>query len=120
MSIVFIQVKKTICWLSIVNIFCIFGCAAVKIKDGAFSPQDKNYIIKIPGTEKGWEPMQADKEDIALWHKQYKAMIAIISSNIENKGFSLEMLNRHLFWESQARKLYRRTLCLWIINRHSI
>ena len=99
------SIKKAILWLSISSLLYTFGCAAVKIKDGAFSPQGKNYIIKIPGTEKGWEPIQADKEDIALWHKQYKATIAIISSNIENKGFSLEMLNRHLFLGITSKKI---------------
>jgi len=91
------SIKKAILWLSISSLLYTFGCATVKIKEGTFSPQDKNYRIKIPGTEKGWEPIQTDKGDIALWHKQYKAMIAVISSDIENKGFSLEMLNRHLF-----------------------
>lgn len=73
------------------------GCATIKIEQGIFSPRDKNFIMKLPESEKGWKPLPADKEDIALWHKQYKAIIAVISSDIENKGFSLEMLNRLLF-----------------------
>ncbi|TVM04391.1 MAG: hypothetical protein CV087_00405 [Candidatus Brocadia sp. WS118] len=97
--------KKVILWLSVSSLLYTSGCTTVKIKEGVFSPRDKNYVIKIPGTEKGWEPIQADKEDIALWHKQYKAMIAIISSDIENKGFSLEMLNRHLFLGVAGKKV---------------
>ena len=57
----------------------------------------------MPG--KGWEPIKVGKEDMALWHKQHHAMIAIISSDIENKGFSLEMLNRHLFLGMTGKKI---------------
>ncbi len=100
------SIKKTILWLSISSLLLYtVGCATVKIKEGVFFPQDKNYRIKIPGTGKGWEPIQTDKGDIALWHKQYKAMIVIISSNIENKRFSLEMLSRLLFLGMAGKKI---------------
>lgn len=93
--------KQLIYWLGTLSFAFIItdflGCATTKIEQGAFSPREKDYRIKVPGVAKGWEPIQADKEDIALWHKQYKAMIAVISSDIENKGFSLEILQRHLF-----------------------
>lgn len=105
MVIFFIQLKKAIFWLSVVNFFCIFGCAAIRIEEGTFSPRDKNYIINIPETGKGWEPIRIDKEDVALWHKQYKAMIAIISSNIENKTLSPEMLSRYLFLGMADKKI---------------
>lgn len=89
--------KKVIPWLAISSFIYMLGCAPLQTKEGIFSPPYKNYTITIPGTGKGWKPIRVDKEDIALWHKQHKAMIAVISSDIENKKLSLEMLNRHLF-----------------------
>ncbi len=73
----------------------ILGCAQLQVQDGILSPPHKNYTVNIPG--KGWEMIKVGKEDIALWHKQYHAMIAFISSDIGNKAFSLEMLNSQLF-----------------------
>lgn len=105
MAMFFTQLKKAIFWLSIANFFCIVGCAAIRIEKGTFSPRDKNYIINIPETGKGWESIRIDKEDIALWQKQYKAMIAIISSNIENKALSPEMLSRELFLGLAGKKI---------------
>lgn len=89
--------KKVIPWLAISSFMYLLGCAPLQIKEGIFSPPHKNYTISLPGTGKGWELIRIDKEDIALWHKQHKAMLAVISSDIENKKLSLEMLNRHLF-----------------------
>ncbi len=103
MSIRDVKVKKIICWLSIPGFLCIFGCATVKIRDDVFSPSGGKYTINI--SVKEWEPVDADKADIALWNKQYKAMFAIISSNIENKRLSLEMLRRHLFIGIADRKI---------------
>ncbi|GAN32839.1 MAG: hypothetical protein DYG83_01040 [Candidatus Brocadia sp. AMX2] len=97
------SIKKAICWLSISSFLYVCGCAALKIKEGIFFPRHEGYTVGIPGN--GWEPVMADKVDIALWHKQYKAMIAIISSKIENKGFSLEMLKRHLLIGMTAKKI---------------
>ena len=81
----------------------MLGCAPLQVKDGILSPPHKNYTVTIPG--KGWELVKAGKEDVALWHKQYHAMIAVISSDIENKGFSLETLNRHLFIGMTGKKI---------------
>lgn len=97
--------KKVIPWLAISSFIYMLGCAPLQIKEGVFSPRDKNYIITIPGAGKGWKPIRADKEDIALWHKQHKAMIAVISSDIENKKLSLEILNRHLFLGMTGKKI---------------
>ncbi|CAG0938136.1 hypothetical protein BROC_00106 [Candidatus Brocadiaceae bacterium] len=97
--------KKVIPWLAISSFIYMLGCAPLQIKEGIFSPPYKNYTITIPETEKGWEPIRVDKEDIALWHKQHKAMIAAISSDIENKKLSLEMLNRHLFLGMTNKKI---------------
>lgn len=98
-------IKKAILWLSISSLVYTIGCATVKIKEGVFSPHDKNYRITIPEAGKGWEPIQTDKADLTLWNKQYKAMIVVISSDIENKGFSLEMLSRHLFLGMAGKKI---------------
>lgn len=89
-----LSIEKAIFWLSISSFLYVCGCATLKNKEGVFFPPHEGYTVSIPGN--GWEPVKADKVDMALWHKQYKAMIAIISSKIENKGFSLETLNRHL------------------------
>lgn len=86
---------KAMCRLCPIFFMLVLGCAPLQVKEGIFSPPHKNYTVNMPG--KGWEPMKVGKEDIALWHKQHHAMIAVISSDVENKGFSLEMLNRHLF-----------------------
>lgn len=97
--------KKVIPWLSISSFIFMIGCAPLQIKKGIFSPPNKNYTIALPGIGKGWEPIRVDKEDIALWHKQHKATIAVISSDIENKKLSLEMLNRHLFLGMTNKKI---------------
>ncbi len=73
----------------------ILGCAQLQTKEFVFSPSHKKYTFAMP--EKGWEQIKTDKEDIALWHKQHHAMIALISSNVENKGVPLETLNNRLF-----------------------
>ncbi|MDN3515632.1 MAG: hypothetical protein NG747_14700 [Candidatus Brocadia sp.] len=91
----YFSIKKTLLWLSIASLLYISGCATFEIKEGVFSPSNGKYTVSMPG--KGWEPLKIGKEDIVLWYKQHHAMIAIISSEIENKGLSLEMLNRHLF-----------------------
>ena len=44
----------------------------------------------------GWEPIKLDKGDLVLWHKQHHAMIAFISTNVDDKEVSLEMLNSQL------------------------
>jgi len=95
--------KKAILWLAILSSIYMLGCATIKIKEGVFFPPHEKYTVSIPG--KGWEPIRVGKEDMALWHKQYHATIAIISSDIENKGFSLEMLNRHLFLGMTGKKI---------------
>ena len=81
----------------------MLGCAQLQVKDGTLSPPHKNYTVTIPG--KGWELVKAGKEDVALWHKQYHAMIAFISSDIENKKYSLEMLNSQLFIGMKNKKI---------------
>lgn len=95
--------KKVIRWLAISSFIYMFGCSTIKIKEGVFFPLHEKYTVNMPG--KGWEPVKVGKEDIALWHKQHHAMITVISSDIENKGFSLEMLNRHLFIGIDDRKI---------------
>lgn len=97
--------KKVLPWLAISSFIYMLGCAPLQIKEGIFSPPYKNYTITLPETGKGWEPIRVDKEDVALWHKQHKAMIAVISSDIENKKLSPEMLNRHLFLEMSGKKI---------------
>ncbi|MCF6154092.1 MAG: hypothetical protein E3K36_02335 [Candidatus Brocadia sp.] len=97
------SIKRAIFWLSISSFLYVCGCATLKIKEGVFSPRHEKYTVSIPG--KGWEPIRIGKEDMALWHKQYHSMIAIISSDIENKKFSLEMLSRHLFLGMTDKKI---------------
>ena len=99
----YFQIKYVVCWLGIPCFILALGCAPLQVKDGTLSPPHKNYTVNIPG--KGWELVKAGKEDVALWHKQYHAMIAVISSDIENKGFSLETLNRHLFIGMTGKKI---------------
>jgi len=99
----YFQIKYVIRWLGVPCFVLMLGCAPLQVKDGILSPPHKNYTVTIPG--KGWELVKAGKEDVALWHKQYHAMIAVISSDIENKGFSLETLNRHLFIGMTGKKI---------------
>jgi len=99
----YFQIKYVIRWLGVPCFVFMLGCAQLQVKDGILSPPHKNYTVTIPG--KGWELVKAGKEDVALWHKQYHAMIAVISSDIENKGFSLETLNRHLFIGMTGKKI---------------
>ena len=87
--------KKIIGWLSIVIFLCILGCSPLEIKRGVFSPPDEKYTVHIP--DSGWEPIKLGKEDLALWHKQYHATIAFISSNVKGKKGSLEALDNQLF-----------------------
>jgi len=84
----------------------MLGCASLQVKDGILSPPHKKYTVTIPG--KGWELVKAGKEDVALWHKQYHAMIAFISSDIENKKVSLKMLNNQLFIGMKNKKILLR------------
>lgn len=95
--------RKVLLWLAISSFIYIFGCAPLQVKDGVFFPPHEKYTVSIPG--KGWEPMRVDGEDIALWHEQHGAMIAIMSSKIENEGFSLETLRRHLFLGMTGKKI---------------
>ena len=81
----------------------MLGCAQLQVKEGILSPPYKNYTVNIPG--KGWEMIKVGKDDIALWHKQYHAMIAFISSDIENNKYSLEMLNSQLFIGMKNKKI---------------
>ena len=60
-------------------------------------------MVNIP--ENGWKPIKVGKEDLALWHKQYQAMIALISSDIEHRKFSLELLNSQLFIGMNNKKI---------------
>ena len=83
--------------------YIVIGCAQLQVKDGILSPPHKNYTVNIPG--KGWEMIKVGKEDIALWHKQYHTMIAFVSSDIENKKYSLEMLNSQLFIGMKNKKI---------------
>ena len=99
----YFQIKYVVCWLGILCFILMLGCAPLQIKEGVFSPPHEKYTVTMPG--KGWEPIKIGKEDVALWHKQYHAMIAVISSDIENKGFSLETLNRHLFIGMTGKKI---------------
>ena len=91
----YFQIKHVIrCW-GLSFFIIMFGCAPLQIKEGGFSPPHKKYSVTLPG--KDWEPIKTGKEDMALWHKQYHAMIAFISSDVENKKVSLDMLNSQLF-----------------------
>jgi hypothetical protein len=96
-------IKKAILWLSIASLLYTAGCATVRIRGGVFSPPHEKYTVSVPGNE--WKPVKIGKEDMALWHRQYHAMIAIISSDIENKGLSLETLSRHLFLGIAGKKI---------------
>ncbi|HHT9124182.1 MAG TPA: hypothetical protein ACFYEF_15070 [Candidatus Wunengus sp. YC63] len=102
----YFQIKYVIRWLGVPCFILMLGCAQLQVKDGILSPPHKNYTVNIPG--KGWEIIRVSKEDIALWHKRYHAMIAFISSNIENKALSLEMLNSQLFIGMKEKKVLRK------------
>ena len=102
----YFQIKYVIRWLGVPCFVLTLGCAPLQVKDGTLSPPHKNYTVTIPG--KGWELVKAGKEDVALWHKQYHAMIAFISSDIENKELSLEMLNSQLFIGMKEKKVLRK------------
>jgi hypothetical protein len=99
----YFQIKYVIRWLGLPCFVLTLGCAPLQVKDGTLSPPHKNYTVTIPG--KGWELVKAGKEDVALWHKQYHAMIAFISSDIENKKVSLKMLNNQLFIGMKNKKI---------------
>ena len=99
----YFQIKYVIRWLGVPCFVLTLGCAPLQVKDGTLSPPHKNYTVTIPG--KGWELVKAGKEDVALWHKQYHAMIAFISSDIENKKVSLKMLNNQLFIGMKSKKI---------------
>jgi len=99
----YFQIKYVVHWLGVPCFILMLGCAPLQVKDGTLSPPHKNYTVTIPG--KGWELVKAGKEDVALWHKQYHAMIAFISSDIENKKYSLEMLNSQLFIGMKNKKI---------------
>ena len=99
----YFQIKYVIRWLGVPCFVFMLGCAQLQVKDGTLSPPHKNYTVTIPG--KGWELVKAGKEDVALWHKQYHAMIAFISSDIENKKVSLKMLNNQLFIGMKNKKI---------------
>jgi len=94
---------QAICWLCPFFFMLVLSCTPLQVKEGVFSPSHGNYTVDLP--EKDWEPVRTGKEDIALWHKQHHAMIAIISSDIENKAFSLEMLNGQLFIGMKNKKI---------------
>ncbi len=91
--------KKTcpaLFWLcALAVLYSVVGCASLDINHGAFSPSHQRYTVRVP--EQGWEPMRVDREDIALWHKQCHAMIAVISNSTEGKGLSVEIANSNLF-----------------------
>ncbi len=58
--------------------------------------------------------MRVDKEDITLWHKQCRAMIAIISSGAEGKGLPVEVVSNHLFIGMKDRRIITKehvTIC---------
>ncbi len=73
----------------------IAGCAQLSVRDGIFSPSHKKYSVTLP--VKGWEVIKINKEDLALWNEQSHATIAFISSEIQGKESSLEMLRSRLF-----------------------
>ena len=99
----YFQIKYVIRWLGVPCFILMLGCAPLQVKDGTLSPSHKNYTVTIPG--KGWELVKAGKEDVALWHEQYHAVIAFISSDIENKKVSLKMLNNQLFIGMKNKKI---------------
>ena len=99
----YFQIKYVIRWLGVPCFILTLGCAPFQVKDGTLSPQHKKYSVTLPG--KDWEPIKTGKEDVALWHKQSHAMIAFISSDIENKKVSLKMLNNQLFIGMKNKKI---------------
>ena len=99
----YFQIKYVIRWLGVPCFILTLGCAQLQVKDGTLSPPHKNYTANIP--DKGWELVKAGKEDMALWYKQSHAMIAFISSDIENKKVSLKMLNNQLFIGMKNKKI---------------
>ena len=99
----YFQIKYVVCWLGIPCFIFMLGCAQLQVKDGTISPPHKKYSVTLPG--KDWEPIKTGKEDVALWHKQYHAMIAFISSDIENKKVFLNMLNNQLFIGIKNKKI---------------
>lgn len=96
--------RSVFLWLSVTCFLNgVLGCAPFQVNKGVFLPSNKNYTINIP--ENGWEPIRVSNEDIALWHKQHRAMIALISGDVENKDFSLELLNNQLFIGMKGKKI---------------
>ena len=89
--------------LSFIYIAHVFGCAPLQVNKGSFSPPHRKYTITLPG--KDWEPVRTGKEDMALWHEQYHAMITIISSNIEGRKMSPDEINRMLFIGMKNKKI---------------
>ncbi len=81
----------------------IVSCAQLPVKDGDFSPSHKKYSVTLPA--KGWESIKVGKEDIAIWNGQSRATIAFISSVIQGKKSSLEMLRRQLFIGMKSNKI---------------
>ena len=49
--------------------------------------------------------MKAGKEDMALWNKQSHAMMVFITSDLENKKYTLEILNTQLFIGLKGKKI---------------
>ncbi|MBI2472841.1 MAG: hypothetical protein HYV59_16620 [Planctomycetes bacterium] len=99
----YFQIKHVIRWCGLPFFIIMLGCAPLQVKEGIFSPPHRNYTVTLTG--KDWEPIKIGKEDIALRHKQYHAMIAFISSDIESKQVSLEMLNSQLFIGMKNKKI---------------
>ena len=101
-----IRHRPALSWLCILGVlYSILGCARLDINDGVF-PLPVRYTVGVPA--KGWEPMRVDKEDLALWHKQCRAMIAIISSGAEGKGLSVRAGKQPSFYRDEGQAHYNK------------
>ena len=97
--------KDIVQWLRVSGILLIVlgGCAQWAAGKRTISPLYKKYTLNITGN--GWEPMKAGKEDMALWNKHSHAMMAFLTSDLENKKYTLETLNTQLFIGLKGKKI---------------
>ncbi|HHT9111308.1 MAG TPA: hypothetical protein ACFYDZ_09150 [Candidatus Brocadiaceae bacterium] len=97
--------KDILQWLGVSGILLsvLGGCAQWSSGKRTISPLYKKYTLTVTGN--GWEPVKAGKEDMALWNKQSHAMMAFITSDLENKKYTLEILNTQLFIGLKGKKI---------------
>ena len=97
--------KDILQWIGVSGILLsvLGGCAQWSAGKRTIFPLYIKYTLNITGN--GWEPMKAGKEDMALWNKQSHAMMVFITSDLENKKYTLEILNTQLFIGLKGKKI---------------